>query len=477
MFRLTSSKTLTLVVLLALAAAVGGVTYLYYNSHSSRVLYQRGVQALERGDLTGADRFTSAVEQKGDAGRAHLLRGKNWLAAALAVLKRAKPPPPYEQAQEAGQLVLAGAPLGWQPTVLRAEAWLFTALIQNPQPAPSPGRKELRRALAEFAQVRDAGALGLEASLLAAKCLTQLNQKQLAADGLNDLLARHPNEAQAHRLLASIYMDLNSPGNAISHLRDWARLDPDNGVPYRWIGFFEKDSSAAGEAAAAAYREALQRELGPAMRARVLEELAAVLMAQQGKFQEALDLLDQSPDPFRDSTTALTLRTECLTNLGKTREAAQVLDHLLDLHPNSPHALWLRAKAYLDEKRTAEALHLLEQAVRLDPRDYQIQDALAAAYEQAGDKVKAQQHRQAAEETLRIKERLGALYREAAQQPWNDSIRYEMGVLCVQINRLQDARTWLRAALASNPDNLRARHLLAQVGRASPRERPAEAAP
>ncbi|HEV3259547.1 MAG TPA: tetratricopeptide repeat protein [Gemmataceae bacterium] len=466
MFRSTMSKILSLVLLLSLGGVVAGVTYRYYQTHSSSWLYDKGLKALERGDVRGAERQTTLLEQKGDTARVHLLRGRIWLSAALAAVKRAKAPPPYAQAQETGQMVLAGATLDRYSVVVRPAAWLSACLVQNPRAASVPGRKELRRALAEFAQIRDEGALGLDATLVAAKCLMQLEQKRSAAEGLNAVLARYPDHLEAHRLLAAIYIDLNSPGNAITHLRAWARQDPNSGLPYRWIGFFEKDSSATGTSAIEAYREALKRELSPRLRARVVEELAAVLMGQDGRFQEALEVLDQCPDEFKNTPVVLTLRTECLTSLGKDREAAELLDQIVRHHPDTPHVLWLRAKAYVDEKRSRDALPLLEKAVRLDPHDYQSQVSLAGVYEQLGDKVKARQHRRVAEETHKVKEQLGDLYRQAVGQPWNDSIRCQMAVLCLQINRTRDARTWLQAALASNPNNAWAHQLLVHIGHA-----------
>src|SRR5437764_893461 len=83
-----------------------------------------------------------------------------------------------------------------------------------------------------------------------------------AAEVLRALLKRHPDNKDAHRFLSVIYIDLNSPSEAIKHLEEWARLDPTNGLPHRWIGFFRRDNNQVSEAIDG-YEQALKRQLTP----------------------------------------------------------------------------------------------------------------------------------------------------------------------------------------------------------------------
>src|SRR5262249_27821405 len=105
----------------------------------------------------------------------------------------------------------------------------------------SRARDVFRQTLAELARIRDEGPLALEATLLAAECLVRLDEHRLAVDALTAVLKRHPDQKDAHQWLAAIYMDLKSPPDAIRHMHAWGKLDPSDGRPYRWIGFFHKD--------------------------------------------------------------------------------------------------------------------------------------------------------------------------------------------------------------------------------------------
>ena len=52
---------------------------------------------------------------------------------------------------------------------------------------------------------------------------------------------------------------------------------------------------------------------------------------------------------------------------------------------------------------------------------------------------------------------------EATGRPWDDRVRYDIAALCLKINRVVEARMWLTAALACNPDNTQAREALRQL--------------
>src|SRR5262249_34570447 len=119
--------------------------------------------------------------------------------------------------------------------------------------ALSTGHSSYKRALAELAQVREEGPLGLETAVFGAECLVHLGQRRFAAEVLNQVVQRDPDQKEAHRWLAAIYIDLNSPQQAITHLREWARLDPHNGRPYRWIGHFLVKDYVDYQEAIAAY--------------------------------------------------------------------------------------------------------------------------------------------------------------------------------------------------------------------------------
>src|SRR5262249_53956373 len=212
------------------------------------------------------------------------------------------------------------------------------------------------------------GRIGAQATLLAAECLALLNERRFAADALTVLLKRDPNSKEANRLLAAIYIDLNSPYQAIEHLREWGRLDPATGVPYRWIGLFCKDYHKPAEAAAA-YREACRRELQTAERAAVLSELAETMIDGQSDYAAALELLASGPDDFLSQPAILVLRARCCWALGRTDEARRLVQDALRQNPKLVSALRVHAEMLLSDGLFKDALPLLEKAVEVDPAD------------------------------------------------------------------------------------------------------------
>src|SRR5207245_1168631 len=129
--------------------------------------------------------------------------------------------PPYEEAQQAAQMLLAGAGTAWQPPLVRGPAWLAACLVQQPALAPPAEQWALLRALAEFARIQDDGPTGVEAAVLAGWCLLKLDRQRLAVEGLTPVVKRHPDHLEANRVLAACYMDLNNPVAAIHHLEAW----------------------------------------------------------------------------------------------------------------------------------------------------------------------------------------------------------------------------------------------------------------
>jgi tetratricopeptide (TPR) repeat protein len=404
-------------LLLAVAAFGGLVGYKVYRERPASLL-ARGSVALERGNFDEAGRLAQALEDKGQSLAAHLLRGKCLLFAAEAAKTRpsAATPP------------------------------LDSGLLDQ--------------ALAELSQNWGQDALGSEGAVLAARCLIQLNRHRAALEKLQQLVERDANNGEAHRLLAAVHVDLNDPAGAVEEFRAWARLDPENGLPYRWIGFFKKDSAKVEEAITA-YQDALARRLTPDLRAAVLKELAELKCVTAGEYQEALDLLAQGPGSFADDPDAMALRIECLRNLpDRGPEAVAQAEQGLRQHPEQPRLLRLRAQLFLAEEQQEKALPLLEQAVKRDPYDLEARMLLVDTCRLLKKDSQAEQEARQLKQAQDLRIRLSNLIQESGRQPWNDRARLEVAGLFLKMNRTDDARTWLRAAVTCNPSNQKARDLL-----------------
>jgi tetratricopeptide (TPR) repeat protein len=375
-----------------------------------------------------------------------------FLNQAKVTLENAKPPFPYEGMQQAAQLVLAGAALSSYPPALRGIVWLSTAQVQQEFPWPIPGGDDLHEALLEFGQVLDDDPLGADATVLASECLVRLEERRPATKALSTLVDRQPDNLDAHRWLAAIYIDLKCPGPAVKHLRDWARLDPGNARPYRWLGFFSREESEDSSEAIAAYRKALQLGLEPLDRATVLKELAETLITSQSDYQAVLDTLALGAETFQDQPPVLVLRAECLMGMGKTDEAVRMLEKLLEEHPTMTAALLLRARSYLQEGQAPAAIRLLEKVVSLHPSHYAGRHNLMLAYQLIKDDRHATEQKRQLDTVLATRERLAKLQQEAAKDPWNSHARHDLAVIYSTISR-PEALSWIQSAFAASPDD------------------------
>jgi tetratricopeptide (TPR) repeat protein len=414
---------------LGVALSAGGVYAFWVWTTRAAYLLQQGRAALEQGDWERAEHFADQLEQRHYRPHAHLLRGEVRLRAAKGILAPGA----------------AAGPLG----------------RERPE-RESRAQEAFRQTLAELAQVRDEGPLALEATLLAAECLVRLGERRFAVEALTAVLKRHPEHKDAHQWLAAIYMDLNSPRDAIRHLHEWGRLDPSDGRPHRWIGFFHKDHQRQTEAIDA-YREALRRALDPAVRAEVVKELAETLLASEADYAGTLDVLAECPEPFRESPELAALRAECLWGLGRSDEAARLAESALEANPRLTRALLLRGRMCLTADQPGAAVPFLEKAVLLDPHDEQSRAHLVQAYKQRGETARAEQHHGLLEETKALKEKVSQLEQQALSHPWDDRIRQQIAACYRKLNRPAETRMWLQAALACNPANQEVRQELAPI--------------
>jgi tetratricopeptide (TPR) repeat protein len=450
---------LVAVMVLGVPAAVVG-----YRSYTSRPAYltNQGVEALQEGDIAKAKQYVVRLQMKGFDSAAHILQGKIFLTQAKDQLEKAPLPFPYEGMQRASQMVLSGAGLGGYPTSLRGLGWLAFIQVQQTFPRQISGADDLLDALEEFTQVMDNDPWAAEATVLASECLVRLGDSRSAELALLTLVNRQPDNLDAHRWLAAIYVDLNAGVPAAAHLREWIRLDPDNPHPYRLLCLITRDTEGGFQEAIQVYRQVLQLGLDPGERAAVLKELAETLIKALAEYQQALDTLAQAPQDFQDQPAILLLRAECLLGLAQGEEARRMVDGILAGHPNLTSALLFRAKIYLQDDQAHSAIPLLEKVVSLHPLHIQARQTLMLIYRSVRDEQRAAEQQRLLESLLAPRGRLLELQPVTANHPWNGSARLEMALLNAPINRAE-ALAWIRFALASNPRDPRIRKAWTQL--------------
>lgn len=265
-----------------------------------------------------------------------------------------------------------------------------------------------------------------------------------------------PNRADTHRWLSSLYYDTGAMVNALEHLEKTAELAPEDARPHRLIGLINKDFENY-EAAAAAYRESLRRNLHPMDRETVLLEFAESLIRAR-QYSEALPILEQA----RRSSRRQVLEAECHLALGEIQKARKLLDGILRREPARHDALLLLSGILLEQNELAEAINALNQCVKLDPLDYTARYRLSQAYQRQGDQTLADKHGRIAEQSKRLREKFWELHHAAISKPHDAEVRYQLGVTAEELNRPDLARTWYESALALDPGHAKAAEALAR---------------
>jgi tetratricopeptide (TPR) repeat protein len=329
--------------------------------------------------------------------------------------------------------------------------WLAAVQVQHPFPRRIPGVGYLLQALGEFTQVLDDDPGATEATVLACECLLRLGDYRSAEMALTLLVDRQPDNSEAHRYLAAIYVDVNATNLALPHLREWVRLDAKDPRPYRWLSHITRYTELGYPEAIQAYRKLLQLNLDDSERAEVAMELAEILIAKLADYQQAQETLALVPQRSQDQPAMVLLRAECLLGLDQGDEAGRLVDRLLKDHPNLTSALLFRSKVYLQDDEAKLAIPLLEHLVSRHPDNLSAHQSLMLAYRLIRDERRAAQQKQILDLLLAPGKQLAELQKVVAVEPWNGRARLEMAML--QSANYSDGLTWIRFALASSPED------------------------
>jgi len=373
----------------ALLGSGGGSAFWWY--HTSRPDYQlrRGQEALRRGELDKAERLADQLEAAGYPDHAHFLRGEVFLRE---------------------------------------------------------GR--LDKAVSELNQIREENdAVRIQAGIVFGLGFYSLGRLYEAEHLLRYVVSKQPENVEAHRGLAALYLDQGAKSLAVPHARESARLAPRDGHACRLLGVLYSDFGDSNAWAIASFREALSRDLNPGLVDEVKEELADVLV-KQTEYAEALEVLAQL-DAERAATKKPTeLRGECLWGLGKVSELRDHLDRGLAAYPRSVPLLRLRGQALLAVGQPQAAIVPLEQALQIERHDHGSRYLLAQACESLGRRAEAAEHRRWSEQTRECLTALSDLGTQAMDKPWDAALRLRMAEICEKLDKYEEAALLRKAAAA-----------------------------
>lgn len=301
-----------------------------------------------------------------------------------------------------------------------------------------------RGAIAELMRVRPDGELREESLLLLCEAFYQLKQWNDAVAVAQEVLRRHPDHAEAHRWLGATYFDLGDLTQAERHLKELARLAPQDYSPHRLLGLIHHDFERYKEAIAD-FQEALKRNPPTAIIEEIRLDLANSLI-QQNQFEEALQTLDNQWPP--DKVEPRVLRAECLWTMNRQDEAKRELDQVRQRAPGNLKVLWLTARMALDENRTDDALQTLQQVIAVEPTNHQALYEISLAYRKLGKESEAQGFLERRNTARALFERLVELNKQAINEPHNAVVRLELATVCDQLGKKELAVVWRDAAAA-----------------------------
>lgn len=300
-------------------------------------------------------------------------------------------------------------------------------------------------ALDELGAARVEPALDIAALTLMAEAWYRLGRHVEAQAALQEVLKQKPDSVEGHRWLAASYYDLGDYGNAVTHLKRTAELDPADARPLRLLGLIYKDFSQLEEAIPA-YQESLSRDGNRPDAAEIRLELASCQLETR-RYREALATLVNCSDLPEYEV----LRAECLYALGDLSAAKATLAHALERQSDNLAGLNLQGSMLLEGGEAGEAIKPLRIAVKTHPKDYASHFKLSQAYGQIGEQKLAEAELQTAQEIRLLLEEFSQLHAEAWERPRDVEVRLRLAELAKQLDRPEMAEVWLRSASALRP--------------------------
>jgi len=319
------------------------------------------------------------------------------------------------------------------------------------------GTQEYVAAAAEFQMATDNPKTQIEALTRSGEAFYRMHRFIDAEQVLLRALEQDENNSDARRWLASTYYDLGSMAPALEHLKIIGEKNPEDGRPFRLRGRIGKDFHHHGEAIED-YSEALRRSLPESERDAVTEELAECLVHQL-QFSEALDALQDA----KPSAQVFALQSACYAALGDPIKALSKADDALAFNPDLVAAILTRASIELEVGKPENVIEMLEEAATSHPGNFEILFQLVKALRQAGRISEADDKSARLAELEALVNEFAKLNAIAFRDLGDAELRFQLGQLAQKMDRPELARSWLEAALAIDPDLVKARNLLKEL--------------
>jgi tetratricopeptide (TPR) repeat protein len=174
-------------------------------------------------------------------------------------------------------------------------------------------------------------------------------------------------------------------------------------------------------------------------------------------YQNALDTYRAYHKMVPDDRESLFAIAECQFSL-RQPEARTTLENLLNDHPEHRRGLLLAAKINIAEDAPAKALPYLQKAMELGPPDPEVLQALIVVLQKLKRSEEADQVEKKFWQILEKAKQLNQLKEKIQTEPRDPSLRYQAGMLALDLGRDKEATDWFQTVFYIDPGH-RATHL------------------
>jgi tetratricopeptide (TPR) repeat protein len=306
------------------------------------------------------------------------------------------------------------------------------------------------RALEAVSGIRDEAPGAAEGLTLAAQALLELGHISSARAALERSLVMRPDQADAAKMLAAIYLAAGDGRRGLDLLQRAARLDPDDFRPWYAMGKVHHDLGELPESADA-YAQALRRAPPPdvALESRI-GRVRALLDANQ--HDAAIDDLASIERAAPDDPRVRALAARQARALGRGDAALEHADATLRRDPDNVDALFVRAQIRHVAGQHEQALADLERAAALNVNHLGVLQLLAQVHARLGHAAQASEARARLEQARARTERMDRLTRDISARPDDPLPRWEMGQLALEGGLDVLAYQCFQAALDIDPN-------------------------
>jgi tetratricopeptide (TPR) repeat protein len=183
-----------------------------------------------------------------------------------------------------------------------------------------------------------------------------------AGNAVRQALAIDPNSSSAHMAMGDLYLFQKDLKQASEEFKKAADLAPVRSTERLKYAAFKSATGGAEETRRVATEMTKQApDYLPGW------ILLAELASKDGKYDEALSLLENVFSREPEYVDGRKLQSEVFLAKGETKKAVEVLERLDKAYPNSPLIKYQLARAYLRNNNLSQAKGALEQAVSASP--------------------------------------------------------------------------------------------------------------